>query len=220
MKEDYTHILFIIDDSGSMMSLISDSIGGYNTFIEEQTKLDGEGRIDTITFGSPHNFKYLYRDMDVNEVPELTRDEHSAHSGVTALLDAIGRGIQDLGKFLREKDESDIPAKVLVNIFTDGAENSSVEFTADQVKDMIKEQTDKYNWEFAFLASDLSASNLAKSIGISNVAFTDKGSKGMRDAYTSMTLNAASYRSRGVSMDVQATYDAEKNKDEDETVTT
>jgi len=162
MKEDYTHILFIIDDSGSMRSLIEDSIGGYNTFIEEQTKLDGEGRIDTITFGSPRNFKYLYQDRDVNEVPELTENEHGAHSGGTALLDAIGQGIQDLGKFLREKDESERPTKVLVNIFTDGEENSSIEFSADQIQEMIKEQTDKYDWEFAFLASDLSASNLAK----------------------------------------------------------
>lgn len=216
MNKDYTHILFIIDDSGSMRGLLDDSIGGFNAFVDEQKKLDGKCKMHTMTFGSAGNQNYIHENLDIQDVPELTQEDHGANSGMTALLDSIGKGINDLGQLLKEMDEEERPSKVLVNIFTDGAENDSKEFTQSQVTDMIEEQTDKYNWEFAFLASDLSASNLARSMGISNVAVSDNSSAGMRGAYTSMMSNATSYRTLSKTVNVQDEYDkAVKEEAED-----
>lgn len=220
MKDNYTHILFIIDDSGSMRGLIDDSIGGFNSFVDQQKKLDGECRMDTMIFGSNGTQKYLHRDMDVNDIPELTTDEHNASSGMTSLIDSIAMGIQDLGKFLREKDESERPSKVMVNIFTDGMENNSIEFSQKEMQDMIEEQQDKYNWEFTFLASDVQASNFAKMSGFKNVATAAKDGTGMRAAYNTMTTNAMSYRSLGKVVDVQAEYDKEDKKEREASATT
>lgn len=216
MKDNYTHVLFIIDDSASMTNLLSDSIGGFNKFVEEQTKLDGECRMDTILFGAPDDFRYYTKDEDINDIKELTEEDHSASGWSTSLLDALGRGINDLGKFLKEKPESERPERILVNVFTDGMENSSREFTPEQVKEMIEEQTDKYNWEFTFLASDLQASNMARSMGITNVAMASKTSGGMRAAYSSMTNNASSYRTLGKTLNVQEEYNKEEAKEDSE----
>lgn len=213
MKDNYTHILFIIDDSGSMRPLISDSIGGFNSFIKEQREAEGECRIHTMTFGSSGNINYIHKNLNVNEVPELTEKEHSANSGLTALYDAVGRGIQDLGSFLRDLDSKDRPAKVLVNIFTDGAENDSTEFTHADVKDMIEEQTNKYKWEFAFLASDMQSVNTAKNLGISNTAFSIDNAGGMRGVYSTVSANALSYRNHGKVINLQDEYDKEMEKE-------
>lgn len=220
MDKNYTHILFILDDSGSMSSILDDAIGGFNSFLNEQKKLNGKCKMHTMLFGSHGNIKYLHENKDINNIDNITIKDYNAGSGLTALIDAIGIGITDLGKFLREMDENDRPSKVLVNIFTDGEENDSREYTEDKIREMIKEQTEKYNWEFAFLASDISSVSFANRAGFSNVASVDKGGDGIRSMYTSMTLNATSYRTKGKTINVQEAYDDamnnNNNDDDDE----
>jgi len=217
MDNNYTHILFILDNSASMGSLKEDAIGGYNEFLKEQQKLDGKCKLDTLLFSEPDKYRYVQRDADINSVKELTNDIYTANGWSTALIDAIGRGINDLGEFLDTLDEDDKPAKVLVNIFTDGQENSSQEFTGQQVKKMIAEQENKYSWAFAFLASDLSSANYAKNhLGISNVAKTDNDGKGMRSMYSSVNENARSYRATGMTLSVQDAYDNARNEEDEE----
>lgn len=212
MNKDYTHILFILDDSFSMNFIIDEAIGGFNSFLEDQKKLEGKCRMHTILFGSSDKIKYLHKDKDINKIKEITKDDYNARSGMTALLDAIGVGIDDLGSFLRSMDEDERPAKVLVNIFTDGMENDSREYTEDKIREMIERQTNVYNWEFAFLASDINAQNLSHSIGITNTALTENSSVGMRSVYASLSNNALNYRKKGETLSVQDEYDKETKK--------
>ena len=189
MNNNYKHTLFILDDSGSMTGLVDDAIGGFNQFLEEQKAYSEESGIkivlDTILFGSPGSQRYIHRNMDVREIPKLTRHEYNAGSGATALLDAIGSGMMDLGNTLRKLGEDERPVEVNVQIFTDGMENASREFSHTKVTQMIEEQQSKYNWNIVFMASDLGATDMARRMHIKNIAHAEKSGYGMRSVFDS-----------------------------------
>ena len=194
MKDNLTEIVAIIDRSGSMDHMASDVIGGMNQFIKDQKALEGEVKFSLILFDNVIN--HVYERVPIQEVP-LFDDTTYYVGGSTAMYDSIAYAINTIGSDLSKMDESERPSKVLFCIMTDGADNSSCEYNAKNIKDIIKHQTDKYSWEFVFMAANINVQEAADAIGIRNgssFAFnaTSDGMKGVYDALSNYTT---SYRS-------------------------
>lgn len=159
-----TEIICILDRSGSMGPIRDDSIGGFNTFLEEQKQIPGEALLTLVLFNE--DYKVVYRSVPISEARPLTREDF-VPGGSTALLDAIGKTIIATGERLAAMPEDKRPGKVLVGILTDGEENASREFSRSKIFDTITHQRERYAWEFAFLAVGQDAFAEAGRIGIS-----------------------------------------------------
>ncbi|OPZ66116.1 MAG: von Willebrand factor type A domain protein [Firmicutes bacterium ADurb.Bin506] len=155
-----TAVAFVIDESGSMTGRRSDVVGGFKTFIEAQKKLPGECSVSVTTFSDVA--KIAYTDRDIKNVGDL--EYHP--NGFTALYDAVGSTINELGARLTALPEDQRPSRVILVIITDGQENSSTEFDKAKVKEMIDHQREKYNWVVNFLGCGLEAMAEAGKIGI------------------------------------------------------
>ncbi|MBP7278673.1 MAG: VWA domain-containing protein [Sedimentibacter sp.] len=164
MKENLTELVFILDRSGSMSGLETDTIGGFNSMLERQKKESGEAFVTTVLFDD--KYEVLHDRYDIKGVNLLTEKEYYVR-GSTALLDAIGITINNIGKALSDTKEEDRPGKVLFVIITDGMENSSREFSYEKVKKMVEHQKSKYSWDFIFLGANIDAIKTANSFGIS-----------------------------------------------------
>jgi len=162
MKKELTEIIFLLDRSGSMGGLESDTIGGFNAFIEKQRQLEGETIVTVVLFDD--QYEILWNGIKAEDA-KLTAREYYVR-GMTALLDAIGKTILDVGSRLARTPEEERPGKVIFVITTDGLENSSREFTKEKVKELIKHQQEKYGWEFIFLGANIDAAKEAGGIGI------------------------------------------------------
>ncbi|MTI96304.1 MAG: VWA domain-containing protein [Firmicutes bacterium] len=162
MHKSLTEVIFILDRSGSMGGLESDTIGGYNGFLEKQKKLTGDTHITTVLFDD--QYEILYNGVDVSRA-RLTPEQYFVR-GMTALYDAVGKTILDVGTRLARIPEAERPGKVIMIITTDGAENSSREFSGKRVKEMIAHQRDKYGWEFLFFGANIDTATVAANIGI------------------------------------------------------
>jgi uncharacterized protein YegL len=163
MRGDLTEIVAILDRSGSMEHLTNDTIGGYNAFIEEQKQSPGEARLTTVLFDD--KYEVLHQGVDIKKVKKITKKDYVAR-GSTALLDALGKTINDIGLRLYNTAEADRPGKVIFFIITDGEENASVEFSHEKIKSMVELQKNTYSWEFIFMGANIDAFNAAASIGI------------------------------------------------------
>jgi len=175
-----TEIVFLIDRSGSMNGLEDDTIGGFNGFIKKQAEL-GQTMLTTVLFDD--KYEILHNGVNAKDIV-LTEEEYYTR-GCTALLDAIGKTIKDVGIRLSETSENDRPAKVIFVITTDGLENASKEFSYDQIKDMITHQTEKYNWDFIFLGANIDVSQEGSKLGIKaehSISFR-ASKKGVRKLY-------------------------------------
>lgn len=162
MNENVTEIIFLLDRSGSMAGLESDTIGGFNAFIKKQCQLDGETLVTAAQFDD--QYEVIWNVMGAKNV-KLTDKEYFVR-GSTALLDAVGRTILDVGHRLSKASEEQKPGKVIFVITTDGMENASREFTYEKVKELIKHQQEKYNWEFIFMGANIDAAKEADNLGI------------------------------------------------------
>ncbi|MBP5653402.1 MAG: VWA domain-containing protein, partial [Lachnospiraceae bacterium] len=125
MREDLTEVVFILDRSGSMSGLESDTIGGFNSMIEKQRKEEGEALISTILFDD--RTEVLYDRVPVKKIEPMTDRQYYVR-GCTALLDAIGGAIHHISNVHKYAREEDRPAKTLFIITTDGMENASREY--------------------------------------------------------------------------------------------
>ena len=172
--ENEMDIIFLLDRSGSMYGSEKDTIGGFNSIIKEQKQNEVNAKVTTILFD--HGYDILYNRKNLFDVDELTEKEYNVR-GSTALLDAIGRTIITMQK--------EISGKVLFVITTDGYENSSVEFTKTQIKNLITNS----KWEFIFLGADIDSYGEAAKIGINHdrVANYKKTSDGIDDMCTSIS---------------------------------
>ena len=181
MNLNLTEIIFLMDRSGSMGGLETDTIGGFNAFIKKQTGMEGDTIVTTVLFDD--KYELLYNGIEAKKV-KLSNKEYFVR-GSTALLDAIGKTILDVGYRLSVIGEEHRPAKVIFVITTDGMENASREFTYAKVKELIKHQQEKYHWEFIFLGANIDATKEASNIGISkNNAFNYEASKdGVENMY-------------------------------------
>lgn len=162
MDMNLTEIIFLLDRSGSMEGLESDTIGGFNSFIANQSKQKGKTIVTVVLFDD--KYEILWNGIDAEKV-KLTNKEYFVR-GSTALLDAVGKTILDVGVRLSNTNENERPGKVIFVITTDGMENSSCEFTHNKVKQLIKHQQEKYSWEFIFLGANIDAAKEADTIGI------------------------------------------------------
>jgi uncharacterized protein YegL len=164
MRNDLTEIILIVDRSGSMQSCREDAEGGINSFIDDQKKEPNEARFTLVQFDTEYEF--VHSGTPIKDVPKFTLTPR----GWTALLDAVGRAINETGKRLSDLPEDQRPGLVTVVIVTDGLENSSKEFKAAQVKEMIERQRTQYNWKFLFLGADENAVAQGVSMGIDPTA--------------------------------------------------
>lgn len=194
MKKNFTSINVIIDKSGSMDSLTSDTIGSFNTFLAEQKLVPGEVAFTLCTFNSEYHLVHDF--VKLGGVPNLN-DKTYHPSGNTALLDAMGTTIDSVGKKLANLPENQRPEKVLFLIITDGAENASRKYTREQIKSMVTHQKNHYNWEFVFMGANIDAITVGSSLGVDarntlNYAPTAAGTEAL---YRSISENVSSYRS-------------------------
>ena len=157
-----TQIVCILDRSGSMSSIMSDSIGGFNTFLKQQKKLPDEATLTVALFDD--KYELLYDDVDIKKVKDITSKEWYPR-GVTALYDAIGKTINNV-KATHRKLGVEAPAKVLVCIVTDGYENASKEYSLNDVEKLIK-NCEKDDWNFIYLAANQDAFEVGRGFGIS-----------------------------------------------------
>lgn len=163
VSNERTHIHCVLDRSGSMISIIDDSIGGLNAFLEEQKKLSDEATISIALFD--HEYELFQDVIDIKNVENLTRKNWQPR-GSTALYDAIGKSVNDLkNKFAKLGDEK--PDKVLICVVTDGYENSSREFTSDIVKKLITDCETKDDWAFVYLGANQDAFDVGTLMGFS-----------------------------------------------------
>lgn len=165
MKKDLTEIVFLLDRSGSMSMLVDDTLGGYNGFLRNQLEVKGDARITTVLFDD--RIELLHNGTDIRQVKPLTTQQYYTR-GTTSLLDAVGNTISDVGRRLNQTVESERPEKVIFVITTDGYENSSCEYSFEQIRTMIVRQKNEYNWNFIFLGADVEAEEIAGSIGIAS----------------------------------------------------
>jgi hypothetical protein len=163
MRNDLTAILMILDRSGSMAPLSDDTVGGFNHFIQEQRWQPGDAVVTLVLFN--HDYEIVYNAKPIQDVEPLTAKRYNP-GGNTALLDAIGRGVYDLGRKLGDMDENDRPGKVVVVIMTDGQENASKEYRRDKIRAVVQEQTERYSWSFLFLGANIDAFAEAGGMGI------------------------------------------------------
>ncbi len=197
MRQDLTDISIVLDRSGSMESVRSDTIGGVNTFLDGQRATPGAATVSLVQFD--HKYQELYSGKPVAEAPNLT-GETFVPRGNTALLDAIGRTINATGKRLAAMPEADRPGKVVFVIVTDGQENASKEFDAPTVNKLITHQREAYKWEFIFMGANQDAIAAAGRIGIAKGSSLTYAANavGTSAAFASATRSTTNYRT-GVS---------------------
>ena len=189
-------IICILDRSGSMAKLATDTIGGYNSFLEKQKQTPGKAEVTTILFDNQYDV--ICENVDIQKAENLTSAEYFAR-GSTALLDALGRTITTtLGKMEQEKI---CPQKrrVLIMIMTDGLENASREFNKASVKNLIDATTKEYNWNYIFMGANMDSVSEAESIGISakHAANYSHDSKGVGRSFAMMGSAASEVRENG-----------------------
>ncbi|MDZ4851487.1 MAG: vWA domain-containing protein [Pirellulaceae bacterium] len=160
MNANLTDITLVVDRSGSMQSIRDDAEGGVNAFIEDQAKEPGEAFLTLVQFDTEYEF--LHKGVPISQVSKFSL----VPRGSTALLDAVGRAINETGERLAKMNEPNRPGLVIFVVMTDGEENSSQEFTKAQIKKMVEHQQDAYGWHFTFLGADQDAFAEAGAMGI------------------------------------------------------
>jgi hypothetical protein len=165
MNTNLTEIAFVLDRSGSMQPLVPETIDGFNRFLADQQALPGQARLTLVLFDD--QFEVLADALPVAEMVPLDERSYTTR-GCTALLDAICRTIDELGRRLAAMPESERPGKVIVAILTDGLENASRRFTLADVNARIARQRDAYSWEFLFLGANQDAIATAAAMGIAS----------------------------------------------------
>lgn len=195
MKKDYTKIVFVVDRSGSMGSITKDIIGGYNKFIADQKALK-HGTCDVSFYQFDNIYEAVYENTPLDFVKDLDEQTYVPRGG-TALLDAVGRTIDQVGKQLAALKEEQRPEKVLIVIITDGEENSSHVYNSEKIKQMVTHQTDKYKWAFTYIGANQDAWAVGNSIGInatSNLTWASN-TTGTANAFFSLNNATSNYRS-------------------------
>lgn len=160
---DLTLIAALIDRSGSMASIKDDTEGGFAAFLQSQRDdMTENQKIEVWLSEFDNEYSNVYSAKSINDVPNYCLHPR----GMTALVDSMYRMISEIGAELEGRDEDARPGKVIFLTLTDGQENSSREVTAEQLREKVKEQTDKYGWQFIFLGANIDAVSVGGSYGI------------------------------------------------------
>jgi Mg-chelatase subunit ChlD len=196
MKKDYTDIRIVLDESGSMASIRNDTIGGVNTFIKSQKEAPGVATFTLAKFNSTSSFAIIQNMVDIQEANELSTHTFIPNGG-TPLLDAIGTCVTSAGETYAGMKEEDRPEKVVIVIVTDGEENESRKYTKNQISEMIKHQTDTYQWSFVFLAANQDAIQSGTDMGFSakmSMSYSANAA-GVAGSYGALSANMTRMRS-------------------------
>lgn len=192
MRSDLTDITLVVDRSGSMQARQSDAQGGVNQFIEDQKKAAGQALLTLVQFD--HEYEFVHKGVDVKQVVAYAL----VPRGNTALLDAVGRAINETGERLAAMAEADRPKTVVFVVVTDGQENASREFTLAKVKEMIERQQKEYNWQFVFLGSDPSTFAAGCSMGIAPDKVAQFAEEKTSGAYATASAKIGTLRAMNV----------------------
>ena len=190
LNKNWINLVFVIDKSGSMYSSKEDVVGGFDKTIAEQKK-DKDGKVTVSLFTFNEKVREEYLGIDINDITKF----HYSPDGMTAMNDGIGTAIDKVGEWLYEKDKNDeeLPGKTLVVVMTDGMENASKEYTLKQVQDKIKEQTEKYSWEFIYMGTDITTSKAADDLGFKFKTYGSR--KKFANNYDIINCATTAYRS-------------------------
>ena len=212
MKTNLTELVFILDRSGSMGGLESDTIGGFNSMLTKQQAEPGECRITTVLFDD--KYEVLHDRIDIKAVSPITDKEYFVR-GSTALLDAVGKTINKIVGVQKRTAKEYAADKVLFVITTDGMENASREFCYDMIKSMIERQKDKYNWEFIFLGANIDAVEVADRFGIAKNRAQNfhNDSEGIALNYSVVSEAMTTFRAAPVGMKLNDNWSAEIQAD-------
>ncbi|MDM8539986.1 hypothetical protein QUF90_02760 [Desulfococcaceae bacterium HSG9] len=194
-RKNLIEIVCIIDKSGSMNSIKSDAIGGFNAFLEEQKDFQENALLTFVLFND--EYFLIHNGVNLKDVQPLSNQTFKP-SGMTALLDAVGKTIATIKGRHAEMNTEKRPGKVLMAILTDGEENASEEYSRQQIFDMIELQKEE-GWEFLFLAANQDAIKAAESIAIPSDRTIDfeATDDGIQDAFVqmdeTMVMDSSSY---------------------------
>ncbi len=204
MKKGLTELVFIIDRSGSMSGLESDTIGGFNAMLKEQQAVEGEAVVTTVLFDD--KYEILHDRINIQAVAPLTNADYTVR-GSTALLDAIGITLHKIRKVQRNTSEEFRAEKVMFIIITDGQENASRHYTAEMIRERIEHQKKKYGWEFIFFGANMDAIAEAGKIGINadRARNYSADSVGTQSAYSAMSAMSSAFRTGGAIQNVDGT---------------
>lgn len=187
---NYTHLLMVLDRSGSMQSIVNDANGGVERLLKEQSEQPGKIVVDIVTFDTLIDWPYE------GVAPGDVKGPLIVPRGGTALNDAIGVGVVKLGEYLEALPEDKRPGTVIVAIVTDGEENSSREYTHAMVKELVTQQTEQYGWQFVYLAANVDAFATGGSYGIAKGSTMNVAASGIgtQNAYASMSNKMSGLR--------------------------
>lgn len=163
VKNNVTELVFILDRSGSMGGLESDTIGGFNSLIEKQKKQDGECYVSTVLFDNVS--EVIHDRVKLSEIKPMTEKEYFVR-GCTALIDAIGGAVKHISTVHKYARPEDVPEHTMFVITTDGLENASHKYSSDEVKKMIERHKEADGWEFLFIGANIDSVETAKHFGI------------------------------------------------------
>ena len=192
MRSDLSDITLVVDRSGSMAQVRNDAEGGVNTFISQQVTEPGEALLTLVQFDTEYEF--LHTGVPVQNVPKY----ELVPRGMTALLDAVGRAINETGERLAKMPEADRPGLVVFVVTTDGEENSSKEFNKSQIKEMIERQQNDFNWHFTFLGANQDAFAEAGGMGIHAAGVADYADDKVAAAYMATGGKVARMRAQSL----------------------
>lgn len=208
-NNNITELVFILDRSGSMSGLESDTVGGFNSMIEKQKKQNDPCYVSTVLFDDVS--EVLYDRVKLGDVQKMNENQYYVR-GCTALMDAIGGAIHHIGNIHKYIRNEDVPAHTMFVIMTDGMENASRRYSSEQVKQMIERQKEKYGWEFLFIGANIDAVETAARYGISadravNYNADEQGTRIVYDTVAEAVCNVRASRQ------LQAEWSREIDKD-------
>ena len=181
-KSNTTHIICILDRSGSMSGMQDEVISNFNHFLMEQKELEGKAKLTLVLFDD--RYEMIYDEIDLQKARKLTSRQYFAR-GMTAMNDAVGRTLVN-------KKQHD---KAIVLIHTDGYENHSKEYTPKDIKKLVKGL--KKKWEFIFVGADIDAQRTNRDYGFNHTLQSHNNDFGMSNSYNLFNTVTASYRSSG-----------------------
>src|ERR1700742_974320 len=183
-----TRLVFLLDRSGSMQSIASDVIGGFEAFVAEQRA--GEGLCTATLAQCDDEYEVVYRGIAIGQVPPLALWPR----GRTALHDSMGKLITDTAAEINALAEDDKPGTVVVAIMTDGLENASREWRRSDIKALVEQQTNDHGWEFQNMGADQDAVEIGKGLGVKDGQAVTYAKGKSREAMLATSGNVRGYR--------------------------
>ena len=208
MRADLTDITVVLDRSGSMAACQAEAENGLNRFISEQAKAPGEAIFTLVQFDDVYEF--VYKGVLIQDVPKC----RLVPRGMTALLDALGKAINETGERLAALPESERPGAVVFVIITDGQENSSQEFKREQIKAMIEHQQSVYNWQFTYLGANQDAFAVANDYGIQAPSVANFTIQQAGATFTAASANTLRMRRAGMTGQTVTSSYTDKEREE------